>query len=945
MKYLIFLLLFDLGFSLDLDSRREKIIEIIDEELNEVERLSKRSLRPDYLLRMAELNLEKARLYREKENQNFLAVPTSKRRKTNKSSYFKTSTKFFNEASRLARIITKKFKRYKNIADVYYILGFNAKESNRNKKATRYFSLATKKSRKNSKANIRSKISLAELYFNQSKYQKAARLYNSALSIHRDKWWTKDSFNLAWSYYRIGKKSLAIAKMKEIYSQSKSSKYVDMRAQVERDIGIMFATSGRVNEGISFYKKIDIDFAPMLVGIATSLKKQGKYSDANKVLLEALKFSKNRELQEQIYIEQLDLFAKYNRYQSHLNVAKKIYSIKDKVATSTLDRLLFHAKKEGAKLQKQVAAKTYKRLPKVRRQKANMAIEYFSIVANLSAKDRAEYLYLQGETARVIGKDLLSFEKYKETYSVKNSKFKLRAMNGMLTSLGSKRISKKFKNRNYASLYLSFIKDFPRDKRQKIIRQKLFKVYLDQNDYKNAKKTLDLYTKKFSQDYKTQEAMIGSLIEIDRKNKNYGAIKLWVAAADNKQYNISNKYRVKLKELLTSIQIDGVQGQLEKGNKKAALAGYLDVLKDPYATKKAKVNAKYNIAALYFELQDIEQSYKWSLESIKEMTPLQVKQFSSSFLTISNFYFMSFDFNKSISLSESLLDKMCRVSTQNKSLGFKNAAYLSIANDKLEKAESLILKAKKCKVYVSYINEVQFELLDTYLKQEQYPNAEKLADELSKKKSNRGLLISYLYEILKANEALGNNRVASRLKNKIYTYYREAKAKRFSFEVEDLDVISRFENQTLKSLGSSTDRIRLTFPEKVFNQNLKKMLQSLDKVTNKAISIQKIGSGEGIVSSYLTLIQTYKNAINKIKNFTPSGKSKNYINGFKKSMASLYGPLNKTLNTYIKNSKRSIFKNEILSSNNVKLLNIVLENNVQAVTNSRGVNMDRGGRL
>jgi hypothetical protein len=57
------------AFALSLDERRKQIIEIIDEELDEITRLSRevRGKNPDYLLRMAELNLEKARLWREKE--------------------------------------------------------------------------------------------------------------------------------------------------------------------------------------------------------------------------------------------------------------------------------------------------------------------------------------------------------------------------------------------------------------------------------------------------------------------------------------------------------------------------------------------------------------------------------------------------------------------------------------------------------------------------------------------------------------------------------------------------------------------------------------------------------------------------------------------------------------------------------------------------------------
>ena len=940
---LLLLILCSNLFALDLDSRRNQIIEIIDEELDEVSRLSRQSRSADNLLRMAELNLEKARLWREKENEEYLALSSAKRRSVNKNRYFQKSNRFFNEATKLCLAITRRYKNYRNIADVYYILGFNAKEANQTKKATRYFNLANRKSPKNSKANIRSKISLAELYYNQSKFKSAAYLYERALRAHVDKWWTKDSFNLAWSYYRIGKKSQAIEKMKEIHQKSKSSKFVDMRGQVERDIGVMFATSGRVNEGIAFYKKLDIDFAPMLIGIATTLKKDGKLVDATRVLNEALKYSKSQTLSEQIYIEQLELYAQFNRYRKHLAICRKLYKMRKEIATSTLDKLIFHSKKQGALLQKHVTSKTYRRLPKQRRSKANMAVVYFSIVASLSPNDKEEYLYLEAETARAVGNDLYALKKYEDTYVQKSSKFNARAMDGMLNVLNSKRISSKIKDEWYPKVYETFIRDFAADKRTKLIYQKLFRVYLDQNNYAKAKSVLDRYAKAYRRDYKTQEAMIGNLIEIDRKKKDYNAIKVWVAGVTAKKYFVSNKYETKLKELLTSVQIDGVQAELEKGNKKVALAGYLNVLNDAFATPKAKVNAKYNIAALYFELRDVDQSFKWSNVAISEMTPKQTAQFSSSFLTISKFYFTRLEFDKSIALSQTLLNKTCRVKNSTKNIAFKNAAFLSLANGDVDTAESLVNKAKTCGVYSSYISEVQFELLKSYKEKKLWRNFENTIDDLARKASNRGELISNIDDLEQIHRNLGNTNSVRSLYAKKISFYKQARAKKYDMSAEDLDVIANIENNELESLAKSVVDINLTFPEKIFNANMQRKLSLLDKVTSKAISIQKIGSGAGIVKSYDTLIKTYESVIKDVTSFTPPGKSEGYVKSFKNSMSQLAGPLTNTLDSYKRNGVDSIYKNEILSAQTKEVLASLMKYPTQFIDNQNGVLMDRGG--
>src|SRR5687767_9651378 len=84
------------GQKLTLDERRKQIITIVDEELSEVSRLAKQEnfSSPDTLLRISELNLEKGRLWREAENEEFLGIPVNDRRNVKKSEYFKRSSQY-----------------------------------------------------------------------------------------------------------------------------------------------------------------------------------------------------------------------------------------------------------------------------------------------------------------------------------------------------------------------------------------------------------------------------------------------------------------------------------------------------------------------------------------------------------------------------------------------------------------------------------------------------------------------------------------------------------------------------------------------------------------------------------------------------------------------------------------------------------------------------------
>jgi hypothetical protein len=70
---------------------RKQIIEIVEDELKEVTQLAKQEdfRSPDTLLRISELNLEKARLWREVENEQYLAISAEQRQKIDKNDYFK----------------------------------------------------------------------------------------------------------------------------------------------------------------------------------------------------------------------------------------------------------------------------------------------------------------------------------------------------------------------------------------------------------------------------------------------------------------------------------------------------------------------------------------------------------------------------------------------------------------------------------------------------------------------------------------------------------------------------------------------------------------------------------------------------------------------------------------------------------------------------------------
>jgi tetratricopeptide (TPR) repeat protein len=952
---LLNLILVQSVFAINLDERRKKINNIIDEELNEVSRLNKQtgSRNPNHLLRMAELYLEKARLWREKENQDYLALPSEVRRKTNKIRYFATSTKYFKAANNLCLRLVKRFKNYKHISDVYYILGFNAKESGKMNTAQKYFNRANKKSSRSSITKVKSQISLAEIYYNKKQFRKAIPLYERALSKHKDKWWTKDSFNLAWCYFRANKYSQAISKMKEVFKKSSSKQYIDMRAPVERDIGLFFATAGRIEEGISFYKKIGINFTDQLLRIAVTMKGKGQFTRADKTLKYALKYEKNKDRYGEIYVEQLDLYSQFGRVDSHLVTAQKMYALykKKKLTDNQLKKLKFHAGKHGAILQKQVASKTYRRLKKKRRAKANAANAYFDILIGLDGNNAPEYRFYQGETAFVIGSYAESLKYYNESFdasvTLKKNKFKTQAMEGILSSLGQRRLSKKTKENYYVPVYEKYLKNYPNGKRANSIYQKLFKVYFDRNQLKEARGVLDRFVKVYPNDWKTQEAMIANLMEKARKKKENDKIRAWIGQIDAGKYKVSKRYANKLRELLTTMQIEDVQMQLKKGNKKEALVGYHQVLKDPHSTKKSKINAKYNLAALYYEMGATENAFEWSVKAINEMRVSDTKQFSDSFLTISSFLFTRLEFERSAQLSKRIVQKLCKSKTRKKSIAFKNSAYIYLAEGNHKEAKEMIKLGQNCKIPRTYIDNIRFELLKDYLGQKSWNNAEEQVNILATRKKNRPKLIAPLDKLENFHKSFGNANKANALNKTKWLYYYQANKAKMDIPLEALDIIAEIDLRRLKNTQTRILSTKLQFPFQVFQKKAGYIRKWLDRMIVDSNRLQKIGSGLGIVKAYSMLIKTHEQLATNFESFKPAKlteQEKANINTFYKQMKAQASELRKTAQELKRDVWKTIEQNQILSAAN----NEVLPNNYGIAIRywypDRGVIMDRGGK-
>ena len=315
-----------ISFDVAAKSKREQLLSIVNEELQEITRLNKqtRSSRRSLMLRMAEVLLEKARILKENENEKFINLTQKERSKINRKNFSSSRIAFFIQAQKTCFFILKRFPRFRAKGDVYYILAYNAKEFSDFDTAKKYFSLAVKTSSKKSYTRKKSLVALAEFYYNQQEYEKAIPMYQRALKSSKSRWYTKDLFNLSWCYFRVGKKKLAISSMKKAYNLSSNKNYIDMRYAIERDLAYFYTAAGKVKAAIQFYKKIGGDISSNLVKVGRHLINQGKFTPAEGALVEAMKYKPADRLRIDAYFSLLTLYDKFGKNAMHLAICKKL---------------------------------------------------------------------------------------------------------------------------------------------------------------------------------------------------------------------------------------------------------------------------------------------------------------------------------------------------------------------------------------------------------------------------------------------------------------------------------------------------------------------------------------------------------------------------------------------------------------------------------------------
>ncbi len=902
------------------EDRRKALLSVIDEEYREISRLSKKVVGkdPTLLLRMAELMLEKARLIKDAELADYLRINPSERGGINKNQYHQKSRSYFSNAQKICAHLLNTYRNFDNKGDVYYVMGYNAKEFNDRKKAITYFQQALKYGARKPELRRRTQLVLAEMYYVDGNYKKAIPMYEQALGGKRDKWWTKDSYNLAWCYFRVNRTQKSISLMKEVLTYSKTPGYIDVSKQVERDMPYIYTESGNVSESIQYFKNKNADVTSNLIKIAQHLKARGKYDKAIATLATAKNSASSPDEKADVVVEELKTYEKKGDYKNHLRACQELADLKKNngLKKEIDDVLMYHVQSMAAKTQREVTSSQTANKLQRRKVMANLSVAYFALLSDLDLSKSHLHDFHAAETLFAAGEFQRSLEYYQKAESKakerNDSKIVALAQQGILAAVGNSGVSKQTKDKYLVEIYEDYLKSNPNSKKSYKMYQHLFSAYYDRTDIPNAERTLLTFKKAWPTAHSVQEAMLAKIMDYYKKQNDRENIRSWVARIGNGEFKVSPQYAKKVNLLMMTMQFEGTEKALSKGDKVYALKGYVDIYRDKNSSDEARKNAAYNIAYLFYQLPNLDKMGQWSIRSLEMMDGEDIKKFQNSFLAMATLAHDKRKEQLAHDIHYNVLSKTCSLKAAYNGDLLRNIVIIQLSQNKVDEAINYISKFDNCNIAADTLSDVKLKIVQHVSEGKRYSVIQEVVDKFSNDKSLWGHMIEPLFTL---RGELTSSSEKQEMENRIYAYFNHAKSSG-EVPVGALNVVAHLKLIRLEQMISGFTSIKLAFPEKTYSALLGQKLNELNNITTKALEILTTGSGKGIVASYKALVESYQQLIDEVKNFIPPNTDNDYLASFKNGMLKVTGPLESKVAEFRREANKHIVQSEILSDYN-----------------------------
>lgn len=851
------------------------------------------------MYRLFELKSEKIKLFKEKENKEFVAKKLKYGKKIKRKNAFKKTLSLYNEANNFGKRLLRIYPRTSYKAAIYYTLALNARDFAYDNNELGFLKKAIRFSKGQRQVNYLATTSLAEYYYNNKKYKMAVKNYEKIIGNRDDEWLTKNLYNYGWCLLKTHKFDHAINRLEEGYKLSPDEFYIDMREQIMSSLVSFYVYGKQVNRGVNFIKKNASDKNESLLKLAQKASGKGFFKETEEIIADLeLKISPESkpELYSEMRLFQFDLYTQYHK-------SKKLLTIGKMIPTLKLDE--YQISESVRKISEVVGARQIilkkdfsKQDQSYDRSTLNEIITYFNILAKINPVEKAQYEFFQGETYYSVHKFKDSLTSYKEslvTYDKVKSKNDLRAQNmdAIFSSIDLIKFKPAEKKSELDFAYNKYLSYWPNDAKARDIYPRLYSLHFSTKSYPKMQDAIDRYIVQFPKDNKKQQELYRNFMDNLIKTRNTQLL----SAKINKLktgYLAFDAVEIKKSEtILATILFSKFQDLNKAGKQVEALEGYKLVHFTEFYPKSVKAEAAFNMGVIYTDLLDHNNALKWYEKSFSFYTEKEKIEKRDYLEKMALRTELLHDFQYSAKISKFVVENFCSDKKRNQAI-FERSIRNDLANDYVSKVFHNLETNLKC--VKNFKSSLKKEILVHLYENKHEGSLKSFIDDYKIKNIFRDE-VSHYYESLFWKYFKVNPK-----KQKLYLY----ELKNIKYDKKSKLLVNALNKYYLFSKGvKNYNRVPIATANlkdpNIFSQRLQARLGKLQPLIKTTDSIFELGHGQVSVLVFDKLAELTQDLSQEIKGYRLGIKDADFQKQFKTQMNAL---ANNILNENLK------YKNE-----------------------------------
>ena len=887
--------------------RWNHIHNLINEEIKTINMARKKSQKLMY--RLFELKSEKIKLFKEKENREFVAKKLKLGRKVNRKNAFRKTLALYQDANNYGKRLLRMYPNSRYKAAIYYTLALNARDFAYDNKELGYLLKAIKYSKGQRKVNYLATTSLAEYYYNNKEYKKAVTNYEKIIDNRDDEWLTKNLYNYGWCLLKTHKFDAAINRLEEGYKLSPDEFYIDMSEQIMNSLVSFYVYGKQVNRGVAFIKKNASDRNESLLKLAQKASGKGFFKETEEIItdLESVISTKEKpELYAEMRLFQFDLYTQYHKSEKLLKIGKLLPSL-------TLDD--YQREETVRKVSEVVGARQIilkkdfsKHDQSYDKNTLNEVITYFDILSKINPVEIAQYEYYKGETFYSVHRFKSALKSYKESlvsYDKTPSKKDLRAlsMDAIFSSIDLIKQSENEKKAELDFAYNKYLSYWPKDDKARDIYPRLYSLYFSNKLYPKMQDAIDRYSKAFPKDIEKQRELFRNLMDSLIKSKNTQLLSAKIAKLKT-GYLRFKAAEIKTSEtILATILFSKFQEMNKAGKQVAALEGYQQVHFTEFYPKSVKAEAAFNMGVIYTDLLDHNNALKWYQKSFDFYTEKERKEKRAYLEKMALRTELLHDFLYSAKIGKFIVTNFCTDKNENRAI-FEKSIRNDLANDYISKVFHNLETNLKCVDHFS--KDLKKEILVHLYENKHEGDLKSFVDTYKITDIFRDE-VSHYYESLFWKYYQTNPR-----KQKLYHFeLRSIKYdKKSKLMVKALREYEKFSDEVKDFLRLPVGTASLRDPG-VFSKKLQNRLANLQPLIKKTESIFNLGHGHVSVLVFDKLAELTQELASEIKAYRLNIDDADFQKQFSAQMNALAKNIMNENLKYKKQSQRLVEEYEL----------------------------------